>query len=105
MDLSILHIGLIVVIGVVGVFFAITESGPNENKLVNSLFLGSIGSIIGFFIFYLGMFIIGLILLSAIVSIVISIFGKKVIIINKRVENTPENIIDATIIENKTKCN
>jgi len=101
MDLSILHIGLILVMSVIGVIFAITESGRNENKFLNSLAIGSIGAVVGFFIYYLGMFIIGLILLSAIVSI----FGKKVIIINKRVENTPENIIDATIIENKTKCN
>ena len=83
MDFSLLHMGLIIVFTIIGIVFAITESSASESKILNSFMIGGIGAIVGFFLYYLGAVIIGLIVLFVVGGILVSIFQKKVIIINK----------------------
>ena len=100
MEFTLLHIGTILLFSIIGVLFAYDQSGIHENKYWNMLVIGSGGAVGGFFIYYLGLIVLGFFAFIGVLIILSIIFGKKVVIINKVVDNNNkikkcnQNIID-----------
>jgi len=98
--MSLLHTGTTILFLLMGILIGYFGSGHHENKIVNSFVVGGVGSIIGFFVYYLGILILGLILFLAIAFLLSVIFGKKIVVVHKYKE-TKDPIIDVEIIEKK----
>lgn len=83
MELSLLQIGLILLLAAIGGIFAYFESSPRENKFITVPSLTLLGGVGGFFLFYIGIFILWVIVFIALIIALKYIFGPKVIIVKE----------------------
>lgn len=106
MEFSLLQVGLMILLALIGAGFAYTEAGGDENKFLYVPGFGILGAVIGFFLYYLGIFVLIVLGIGAVLAIFKMIFGPKIVVVKEsdlkaNKDDLDKDIIDVVILDTK----